>query len=85
MVILMTEEAVLMRPVAFFRSPPPHLLQDGGENGSRIAVLGGVLAVETAQLLQARQLQGVQVRGVVLSQVPVPLKLQGQDIRVKPD
>lgn len=44
-----------------------HLLQGRGQNGSGIMVLRGLLAIEPAQLLQARQLQGVQIRRVVLS------------------
>lgn len=52
-----------------------YLLQDRGQNGGSVTVLGRVLAVEAAQLLKARQLQGVQVRGVVLGQMPVSLQL----------
>ena len=68
---LMIDEVVLIWPVSF-----PYLLKDRGKDGSGITILGGVLAIEPAQLLQARQLQGIQVRGVVLSQMSVSLQLQ---------
>ena len=57
--------------------PPPYFLQNRGEDGGGITVLRRVLAVELAELLQAGQLQGVQIRGVVLRQVSVSLQLQG--------
>lgn len=81
---LMIEEVVLIRPITFFWSHP-YLLQDRGKDGSGITVLGGVLAIEPAQLLQARQLQGVQVRGVVLSQMSVSLQLQERQKRKAPE
>lgn len=58
----MIEEILLIRLKC-----SPYLLQDRGQNGSGITVLRRVLAIEPAQLLQARQLQGVQIRRVVLS------------------
>lgn len=70
MVILLAEEAY-----RFFRSSS-NLLKDRSEKGRGVAVLRGVWTIEPAQLLQARQLQRVQVRGVVLSQMSVSLQLQ---------
>lgn len=53
----------------------PYFLEDRGKNGSGITVLGRVLAVKPAELFQARQLQGVHVRRMVLGQMFVSLQL----------
>lgn len=54
----------------------PYLLKHRSKNGCGVTVLRRVLAVNPAQLLQARQLQRVQIRGVVLRQMSVSLQLQ---------
>lgn len=53
----------------------PYFLEDRGKNGSGITVLGRILAVEPTKFLQARQLQGIHVRRVVLGQMFVSLQL----------
>lgn len=64
---------------SLFRSPS-YLLKDRREDSCGVAVLRRVFAIKSTQLLQARQLQRVQVRGVILSQMPVSLKLQEEEI-----
>lgn len=61
-----------------FSSCFPYFLEDWGQNGLGVLVLWRVLAIKPAELLQASQLQGVDVGGVVLSQVFVSLQLWGR-------
>lgn len=53
----------------------PYFLEDRGKNSSGITVLGRILAIEPTEFLQARQLQGIHVRRVVLRQMFVSLQL----------
>lgn len=53
-----------------------NLLEDRGQNGGGVTVLRRVFAVDPVQLLQAGQLQRVQVRRVVFGQMFVSLQLQ---------
>lgn len=50
----------------------PYLLQSMGQDIGGIPVLRGVWAVSATDLLQAGQLQGVHIWGVVPGEVPVP-------------